>query len=207
MGSLYTLFSVGFGLVVRKAADPGIVEKIGSFLSDNALTQSWAQTMDRHVITPLEQMGYGEDELRNRAAQRLADVYGRSADGKEQMLKVLEQVKGAPISEEFVAKVNAAEAPFEVLKDTLYTGMSAQETPRSQVAQLLEPHIDGRVGLSVDWDQMRQLGLGSPVAAYSAVTAGGAMGTAAVIEAYKYWMAQQQQAEKDSQLPLQGGVV
>jgi hypothetical protein len=31
------------------------------------------------------------------------------------------------------------------------------------------------------------------------------MGTAAAMEAYDWWLSQQQQASKDSQLPLQGG--
>jgi hypothetical protein len=183
-----------------------VVERISAFLSDNALTQSWAQTMDRHVITPLEQMGYGDDELRNRAAVRLAELNAQRPDGKERMLKVLEQVKGGPLNEGYVEKVNGAEFPVGMLRDQVYSVMADRETPRAEVSQLLEPYIDGRTGLSTDWDQMRQLGLGGPVAAYSAVTAGGAMATAAGLKAYDWWLAQQQQAEKDSQLPVQGGV-
>ena len=64
---------------------------------------------------------------------------------------------------------------------------------------------DGRTGLTKTGDYVRQFGLGSPVAAYSAVAAGGALATQAGIDAYDWWLAQQQQASKDAQLPLQGG--
>jgi hypothetical protein len=62
-----------------------------------------------------------------------------------------------------------------------------------------------RTGIDESWSYARRI-LEHPALAYSAVTAGGAMGTAAALEAYDWWQSQQQQAEKDKQLPLQGGM-
>lgn len=191
-------------VVGRKAADPGLVARISDFLSDNALTRHWAETMDRHVISPIEQWGLSDDELKNLVATKLAYKNQNREGGVDKMVGSLESFLGRPLNEEYVAELRTMENPVSDLKDQLYSYM--EDAPRDRVAALWQPEIDGRMGLTQGWDHMRQLGLGSPVAAYSAVTAGGAMGTAAAMEAYN-WLMAQQQAEKESQLPVEPEVI
>ncbi len=205
----------GIGAGVRKAADPGVVEQIAGFLSDNALTRSWAETVDRHVITPVELQFVKEMPEQGRfdafATRLMADGgqlndrgiefvdavrhgQGDTPEKRQALLGLLEQQTKENAPEQRVLQVMhdlASKAEGEGLRKGL---------------DVLAPR-DGRNGYTEVGRQMRQWGLGSPVAAYSAVTAGGAMGAAAAIEAYDWWMAQQQQEQKDAQLPLQGGVV
>jgi hypothetical protein len=187
-----------------------MVERIASFLGDNALTRSWAETMDRHVITPLElpfvkEMPPEEElnalaakllgengQLNDRGREFLAATRIGHDDPPEQMGQLLEAIRDRG-NEEYtlgVLRGLAGKAKGDGLKKSL---------------DVLAPR-DGRNGYTEMGRQMRQFGLGSPVAAYSAVTAGGAMGTAAAMQAYDWWMSQQQQGQKESQLPLGGGV-
>ncbi|MCE2839631.1 MAG: hypothetical protein LW834_22240 [Cyanobium sp. 49614_E6] len=199
---------------MRKAAEPGMVERIASFLGDNALTRSWAETVDRHVITPVELQFVKEmpdrDRFRAMASRLMADGgrlneqglefvdavrhgHGDTPETRQAMLGLFKQDVDQPHSED---------VSLRLLGDL---ALKAEGEGLRKGLDVLAPR-DGRNGYTEVGRQMRQWGLGSPVAAYSAVTAGGAMGTAAAIEAYDWWMAQQQQEQKDAQLPLQGGV-
>ncbi len=196
---------------MRKAAEPGVVEKIASFLGDNALTRSWAETMDRHVITPVELQFVKEmpDKPRfNAMASRLMNEGGHLNDRgvefvdavrygqgdtpekRQALLGLLEQQTNESLPDERV---------LQVMHDL---AMKAEGEGVRKGLDVLAPR-DGVNGYTEMGRTMRQWGIGSPVAAYSAVTAGGAMGTAAAIEAYDWWVAQQQQEQKDAQLPLQ----
>ena len=196
---------IGAG-VVRKAADPGVVERIAGFLGDNALTRSWAETMDRHVITPVEGMVLGDEDLRQQLAKVVRERTPDDGVLSEVQLRAFDLLKGEPANRPALQQVVAAaeDQALEVGGQALAT-IEKFGTPRSRLQEAASLLADGRVGLTETGDYVRQFGLGSPVAAYSAVAAGGALATQAGIDAYDWWLAQQQQASKDAQLPLQGG--
>ena len=196
---------IGAG-VIRKAAEPGVVERIAGFLGDNALTRSWAETMDRHVITPVEGMVLGDEDLRQQLAKVVRERTPESGVLTPQQLKAFELLKGgAGDGQALQASISAEERPVMAVGDQALGLMQSAGTPRNRLQETAALLADGRVGLTETGDYVRQFGLGSPVAAYSAVAAGGALATQAGIDAYDWWLAQQQQASKDAQLPLQGG--
>jgi len=196
----------------RKAADPGIVEAIGSFLADNALTRSWRETMDRHVISPVERMYVSDEDLTDGVRTMVRDAMPDDGKLSDRQIQALGILKGDGFNREVDEPkmrewIENAVNPGLEADSAAASVMKAYDTSREAKLRASELFIDGRVGLTEAGNNMRQFGLGSPVAAYSAVTAGGAMGTAAAMEAYDWWMAQQQQAQKDAQLPLQGSAV
>lgn len=181
-----------------------MVEKIVSFLSDNDLTRSWAETMDGAVIRPVEKMVVDDEQLQRGVYNQIARLTPDDGGLSDLQLQLLSSIKGSPANAALLNE-HLAQAPDrrEFVRDQAYTLMEAKKPSRQQMLGMLDQiPTDGRTGLSEAGDVMRQFGLGSPAAAYSAVTAGGAMGTAAAMEAYDYLMAQQQQAEKEKQLPL-----
>jgi hypothetical protein len=190
---------------MRKAAEPGMVERIASFLGDNALTRSWAETVDRHVITPVEGMVLGDEDLKLQLAKVVRERTPENGVLTPQQLKAFELLKGAPLADGFQARISEFENPVAAVGDQAHGVIDAYATPRSRQQEVAALLADGRVGLTETGDYVRQFGLGSPVAAYSAVAAGGALATQAGLDAYDWWLAQQQQASKDAQLPLQGG--
>lgn len=190
---------------MRKAADPGMVERIASFLGDNALTRSWAETVDRHVITPVEGMVMGDEDLKLKLAKVVRERTPENGVLTPQQLKAFELLKGAPLADGFQARIGESENPVTAVGDQAHGFIDTYATPRSRQQEVAALLADGRVGLTETGDYVRQFGLGSPVAAYSAVAAGGALATKAGLDAYDWWLAQQQQASKDAQLPLQGG--
>ena len=199
---------IGAG-VVRKAADPGVVERIASFLGDNALTRSWQDSMDRYVISPVERMVVSDEVMRERTAQIVGSRL--PADGRLSLAQVraMEALKGGKVN---VDLANAAIAESASRDDavstaaTLASNLMQDSYSRDRAAMAAAELIDGRTGLTNAGDDMRQLWLGGPVAAYSAVGAGTALGVAGGMRAYDWWMSQQQQAEKEKQLPLTSGV-
>jgi hypothetical protein len=199
---------IGAG-VVRKAADPGVVERIASFLGDNALTRSWAESVDNAVIRPVERMAVDDEGLKTAIYNQIARLTPDAGGLSEKQLQLLSAIKGSPANAELL-NAHLATAP-DRRKFVLDQGYSLIENAKPSREQMLgvfdQIASDGRTGLTKAGDYVRQFGLGSPVAAYSAVTAGGAMGAAAAMEAYDWWMAQQQQAQKDAQLPLQGSAI
>jgi hypothetical protein len=192
--------------MLRKAAEPGMVERIASFLGDNALTRSWAETVDRHVITPVEGMVLSDEDLRQQLAKVVRERTPDDGVLSEDQLRAFEALKGAPVNQGALQDaVSAAEEPsIKVGRQALAT-IADFNTPRSRMQDAAGLLANGRTGLTETGDYVRQFGLGSPVAAYSAVAAGGALATKAGLDAYDWWLAQQQQASKDAQLPLQGG--
>ena len=181
-----------------------MVQQIASFLSDNALTRSWAQSVDGAVIRPVEKMVVDDEQLQRGVYNQIARLTPDEGGLSDLQLQLLSSIKGSPANAALLNE-HLAQAPDrrEFVRDQAYTLMEMKKPSRQQILGLLDQvPTDGRTGISEAGDVMRQFGLGSPVAAYSAVIAGGAMGTAAAIEAYDYWMAQQQQAAKESQLPL-----
>lgn len=182
-----------------------MVEQIASYLSDNPLTRSWRESMDRYVISPVERMTIGDDDLRAGVAKMVADRLPADGALSPKQIRAIEALKGGRFDVEransLIAQSSSREDAMNRIA-SMANNVMADDYSRERASRAAMELIDGRTGLSGFGDDMRQFGLGSPVAAYSAVTAGGAMATAAGIQAYDWWMAQQQQAEKDKQLPL-----
>jgi len=194
---------------MRKAAEPGMVERIASFLGDNALTRSWAQGVDNAVIRPVEKMVVDDEGLQTAVYNQIAALTPDAGGLSEKQLQLLSAIKGSPANAELLNE-HLATAPDrrKFVLDQGYSLIDKVKPTRDQMMGVFDQiPSDGRTGLTETGDYVRQFGLGSPVAAYSAVAAGGAMGTAAAIEAYDWWVAQQQQAQKDAQLPLQGSAI
>jgi len=182
---------------VRKAGDPNLVDRITGFLADNALTRSWAESVDKAVITPAELMFVKEIPERKRflvlSDHLVDDSHSLNENGKRYVSTALEQAKPEN-AQAVIDFISSFEGDHAAIRNRLFD-VSDKANP-SLYPRLLDilASRNGIVGLSDAGDIMRQLGIGSPVAAYSAVTAGGAMGTAAAIEGYK-WLQQQQQQE------------
>ena len=179
---------------MRKAADAGIVEQVAGFLADNALTRSWADSVGNGVNW-LERQLVDDANLRNLISDLAAKRHRGDALTDEDLV-LLERLKGAPIdrrlADQLMAQHQAGPAS--------YVGNAASR-------YLAEAGIqrDGLKALAADLqgprNQRTEVGhaistlAGHPVVTYSAVTAGGALGTAAALRAHEWWLAQQQQAE------------
>jgi len=181
---------------VRKAGDPNLVDRITGFLADNALTRSWAESVDKAVITPAELMlvkGIPDDDRFFALSDYLVDGSHRlNEQGRRYLSTALEQTSPEK-AHEIAEFINSLDHPVRIRQSLLSLSNRVDPSIHPKLLDILA-NRKGSTGLSDAGDIMRHLGIGSPVAAYSAVTAGGAMGTAAAIEGYK-WLQQQQQQE------------
>ena len=186
---------------MRKAGDQGMVERIASFLSDNPLTHSWRDSVGG-AINWGERPVMSDEDLRAHIGNVMEKGVVNGRIGDEQ-LRVLEQLKGGSVDRARLEELAAQHA--NGVGDYVGTAAAAyaeraglgREALKSRLAAMQSP-LQQRGDLA----HGAALQATHPIAAYSAVTAGGALGVAGGMEAYDCWMAQQQQAEKDKQLPL-----
>lgn len=192
-------------MAIRKAADPGVVEQVMGFLGDNPLTQSWQNTMHQHVIQPAENLLARDVEVER--LRGLLGNYGAAGAGqiKPEVIQALDAATGEKrigsnyqeiaskkgISNEALKSLLAGEVMGGILSD-----LTADQ--RKAVAMAASSSSNGMTDFG---NVMRQYGLGSPVAAYSAVAAGGALGTKAMMDLAAYVQAEQQK-QQQGQLPL-----
>lgn len=182
-----------------------MIERIASFLSDNALTRSWSDSVGG-AVNWAERQVLSDDELR----QVIANAAARSQSGEQisdETLALLQRIKGAPIdraaADSYMAQHEAG--PADYVGTAAMNYVSQADLQRDRLKQLAA-ELQGPQNQRTEAGTWASAILGHPVAAYSAVSAGGALATAGGIEAYDWWKAQQEQAQKDRQLPLQGGV-
>jgi len=182
---------------VRKAGDPNLVDRITGFLANNALTRSWAESVDKAVITPAELMfvkGIPDDNRLFALIDYLVDGSHRlNEQGRRYVSTALEQTS-PEIAHKTVEYINSLSDPVDMREHLVALPRKVDPSIHPKLLDILA-NRKGVAGLSDAGDIMRHFGIGSPVAAYSAVTAGGAMGTAAAIEGYKWLQQQQQQQE------------
>jgi hypothetical protein len=129
---------------------------------------------------------------------------GAVADGvTDEQLAVLQRVKGAPIDKDAfnVLMQQHPGGPAAYLPQALLTYADAGN-PSTDALRQMFGSMQGPMNQRTELAHAVNTLAGHPVMAYSAVTAGGAMGTAAALQAYDWWMSQQQQGQKESQLPL-----
>jgi len=206
-------------VVVRKAASPGIVEAITGFLADNALTRSWSDTADRQILGPLERMTVSDEMLREKVPMMVGESGVWDGTLNKVQVQALEALKGEAVNvagvEEavraslrdpaFVPDLEAQQRAAQAVHDQavgFFNSYAPDRAAQQRAAQVLMER--SHRGMEEGWSQARAV-LGSAPVAYSLVGAGGAMGTAAAMEAYDWWQSQQQ-AEKEKALPLQGGM-
>ena len=192
---------------VRKAADPGVVERIAGFLADNDYTRAWRDGVMVPVTAAERAMISDPKALRELAADAASYRIANEVKKPGEYL-------GTPLAKEFSELVGYPE-DFDIgsqegfdLPAGYRKGLagnlsdSFQETSPEKAKAILE------------WAQQNpaarrpltgpgafvEATLGSPVAAYGLPAAGvGLAGWAA----YDLLMAQQQ-AQKESQLPMSG---
>lgn len=185
---------------MRKAADPGVVERISSFLSDNPLTHSWRDSVGGAINWGERQLMSDED-LRN----TIGSVVMKGTVGdriSDEQLRTLEALKGGAIDRaeiEGLAAAHSGGVP-KYLGQFARHYMDKRQLGRDELKARLAA-IQGPLQQNSEWAGMLASMATHPVAAYSAVGAGGALATAGGMAAYDWWMAQQQ-AEKEGQLPL-----
>lgn len=177
-----------------------MVERISSFLSDNPLTHSWRDSVGGAINWGERQLMSDED-LRN----TIGNVVEKGTTGdriSDEQLRTLSELRGSPIDRQ---ELEAMAAQHEVelgeyLGQAARKYMDRSEMGRDALKARLAA-IQGPLQQNSDWAHGLALAATHPVAAYSAVGAGGALATAGGMAAYNWWMAQQQ-AQKESQLPL-----
>lgn len=185
---------------VRKAGSKEVVEAAWS-LSDNPLTHSWRDSVGG-AINWAERRLASEDDLRSHIGNVIEKGVVDGVVGDEQV-RLLEQLKGGPIDRAALEAL-AAQHPRGVAEYLGATGIG-YTLAREMDADALRAQLAGMQG---PLQQRGDLAHGAaliathPAMAYGAVTAGGALAAAAGVEAYDWWTAQQQQAQKDKQLPL-----
>ena len=191
-----------------------MVEKIANFLGDNGYTRAWSEGVDRNVITPVElqfvnemppvqqfnafatRMLDGNAQLNERGTAFVDAVRYGKGDSPEMRQTVLDALNGLGQGD---GSLEARE--MAVLGGLRYAAQKAEGEAMKRGLDALAPR-DGRNGYTELGRQMRQYGLGSPVAAYGLPAAGIGLAGWGIHDV----LAAQQQAEKESQLPLQGGV-
>jgi hypothetical protein len=195
--------------IPRKAAEPGVVEKIASFLGDNGYTRAWGDAAVAG-LRPLDRL-MASDQDRVRAA---APVFGRAA-----------AVDGGigPVLREHMAMLDPTGAMTEKAEKDLagYVNRKVEEhriSPEQAVTTIALNRLipdyatpetlrryDEAHGPSMPISEAGLVAhgaLSNPLAAYGLPAAGVGLAAWGV---HDLLMAQQQ-AEKDRQLPLQGGV-
>ena len=185
-----------------------MVERIAGFLADNALTQSWRNSVGR-ATNAIERPGMSRDEI----LQGIGNYLEKGADPAgitDEQLAVLQEVKGNEDidREKFNALMAQHEGgPAAYLPQALRTyADTGNIRPGDEVLRTIFGNIQGPMNQTTEVGHAVSTLLGHPVMAYSAVTAGGAMGTVAALKAYDSLLAWQEQMRKDSQLPLTGGM-
>jgi hypothetical protein len=182
-----------------------LVEQIASFLADNALTRSWSNSVGG-TVNWIERQALSDDDLR----QVIGNGIARGHTGvalSDETLSQLERIKGAAIDRNTFDAVMAAhpEGPEDLIGRQAVTYATDAGYGRDRLKELAA-ELQGPQNQRTEAGLWANTLLGHPVMAYSAVTAGGALGTAAGLEAYNWWLAsqqeQQQRAQKESQLPL-----
>ncbi len=190
---------------MRKAADPGVVERIAGFLGDNPLTRSWQGSVGG-AVNWAERQVLGDEDLKQLIGNVVAQ--GHSGDVvSDEVLSRLERIKGSAIDRNAFDAAMASHpgGAQDLIGRQAVTYATNAGLGRDQL-KALAAELQGPQNQRTDAGLWANTLLGHPVAAYSAVTAGGALGTAGAMEAYDWWLASQQelqqQAQKESQLPL-----
>jgi hypothetical protein len=195
----------GIGAGVRKAGDPGLVEKIANFLGDNAYTRAWHDAVLSPVVASERALISDPAVLRGLAAEaaglRLAAEVKQPGEYLGTALaKEFSGLTGIPEdfdigSAEAFARPEGYRAAIQGNLADAFDGASPDGMKR--VLEWAQRNPAARKPLSAPGGAVA-LGLGNPAAAYGIPAAGLGLG---VWAAHDVLLAQQQ-AEKESQLPM-----
>jgi hypothetical protein len=195
--------------IPRKAAEPWVLEKIASFLGDNGYTRAWSDAAAAG-LRPLDRL-MASDQDRVRA---LAPVFGRTAAADGGIGPALREHMAMLDPTGAMEKRALEKLPGFVDAKIQETGRSAEDIVTQVALSTYLPEYatpetlrryDEAYGPSMPVSKAGLLAhavLSNPFTAYALPAAGIGLGAWG---AHDLLMAQQQ-AEKDKQLPLQGGV-
>lgn len=178
-----------------------MVDRVASFLADNALTRSWHGSVTAG-INAVELPFLKTEQLR----ESIPDAVARRITSE------IKDNEGVYLGSPFAKEVNSFTG---IPEDFDFAGMNRaaiggeiagafENMERERIIEYLnwaKKHPSAQRGITSAGDAARMFAA-NPVAAYSGVIAGGALGTQAGIDAYDYFVAQQQQGMKDAQVPL-----
>ncbi len=193
----------------RKAAEPGVVERIASFLADNDYTRAWDGAVQAGV-RPLDRLIASDEDLMKGAAPafgRAAAMDGGIGPVLREHMAVLDPTGGmaAKVEKDLVGYVNRKVEELGVTpEDAVRTVAINNLMPDYATPETLRRY-DRAYGPSMPVTGSGlalHAALSNPLAAYGLPAAGVGLAAWGV---HDLLMAQQQ-AEKDKQLPLQGGV-
>jgi len=187
----------------RKAADPGIVQKIAGFLGDNGYTQAWNSAVAAG-LRPVDRMIASDEDLSRGLVKPL---HGSMSGGDfDQHLTVLD-----PGEDRYQRFTDAIGPGLDEVQgepgafDDKMIAMIGQRYLRDEMGRAAMQRYDKAYGPSLPVSGpglFAHAALANPVAAYGLPAAGVGMAAWGIHDL----IAAQQQAEKESQLPLQGGV-
>lgn len=179
----------------RMAGDPGLVGRVVGFLRENPLTESWRGSVGGG-INAMERALTSDAGLRMQLAN-IAEKQVVNGEIGDETIRLLEQIKGADIDQ---ANLRALAQQHEAgVAD--YVGNLANayaldsKLGRGDILRYLSD-VQGPLNQRGDLAHGAALLATHPAVAYSAVTAGGALGTAGLIEAYDWYLAQQAEQAK-----------
>lgn len=185
----------------RMAGSPGIRERVMGFLGDNAYTRAWSKGVDSGVITPVElamMKGWPEEERMGQVMKRMTGPDGQLTDQGQGLLDhVVRSLDDGAGKGEKVRGLMSGKSGDEL---AYVLGEAAKKLEGEQLREAmgLAALRDGVVGYTAAGDTARQFVLGTPAAAYGLPLAGAGLAAWGVHDV----LAAQQQAEKESQLPL-----
>jgi len=244
MEGLTTLSAAtGCGVASRKAGDPGLVERITSFLGDNGYTRAWNDAVTAG-LRPIDRTVADDEDRLSGVARGLAPAFRQAVESSPGEYEPLIDSQGSAVSD-FGRGLNRIDPGGQLLaaydkpvrpptEDDQYPPLMyhAVYGASRNLADRGEGELDELLAASVlqgaqkyghDPEAVRKLVaegavpesylmnrgvaavrhvLGNPYAAYGLPAAGVGLAAWGIHDV----MAAQQQAEKESQLPLQGGV-
>ena len=192
----------GAGRRQRMAGEVADQPGFWASLGDNAYTRAWRQAVDNTLITPVELAMASGWPGGDRMGQVMKRMTGPDGQLTGQGQRLLEHVVASP--DDGAGKGERLRGSLDGKRGDELAWMLSEAAQKLEGKPLKEAMgiaalRDGVVGYSAAGDTARQFVLGTPLAAYGIPLAGAGMAAWGLNDV----LAAQQQAEKESQLPLQ----
>jgi hypothetical protein len=191
-------------VVGRKAADPGIVEQIAGFLGDNGYTRAWNDAV-QGGLRPMDRMLASDEELAAHLTPTLRKTEADPAELQRHLDVLQADGRGAQTYKEAVMDwiVNRGDEETDMeQKLTNAIGLGYLKEKVGRKGMLAYDAAHGPAYMASKPGLVASTALANPYAAYGLPAAGVGLAAWGIHDV----LAAQQQAQKDSQLPLQGGV-
>jgi hypothetical protein len=161
---------------------------------DNPMTRSWADTMQRRVVSPVERAVVDEQRLRNALSAHGGSLVGESGYMRPDYVEYLQAMKGSPLDREQMAvladmieRQSGPEARVAIGKAAVLNALDAAAVDgvplgREQLMERVSLLGDGRM-LTPAAEVVHGV-LGSAPVAYGAVLGGGALALKGAMDVY-----------------------